>query len=308
MKILITGAAGYIGSHLADRLLDAGHQVVGVDCFSPYYERATKERNAAAALERGMTLHEIDLASAALDACCSGVELIYHCAAQPGISASTPFDDYLRNNVVATQRLIETALPSPDLRMFVNLGTSSIYGADATGPETEAPQPTSYYGVTKLAAEQLVLAAQRERDMPACSLRLFSVYGPRERPEKLIPRLVRAISAQTPFPLYEGAREHMRSFTFISDIIDGLALVPDHIDAVNGQILNLGSTLQRSTGWVIDFVESEMGRAANVDTQPRRPGDQLATHANIDRARELLGYAPRVEPEEGLRQAIAWFS
>jgi len=308
VRILVTGAAGFIASHLAERLLEAGSEVVGIDAFTTYYDRATKQRNCARAVELGMDLRELDLVDADLDALFEGVDQIYHAAAQPGISATTPFDDYLRNNIIATHRLVEAAGRCETLKLFINMATSSIYGADATGPETTVPMPTSYYGVTKLAAEQLVLAAQRETVLPACSLRLFSVYGPRERPEKLFPRLIRAIARDEPMPLYEGAMDHTRSFTYIDDIIDGLIAAGDHADAVVGQVINLGSTIQRTTGQAIEIVQSIMGKAARFDPRPRRPGDQIATHADITKARALIGYTPKTTPEAGLARAVAWFS
>jgi nucleoside-diphosphate-sugar epimerase len=308
MRILVTGAAGFIGSHLVERLLGAGHEVAGVDCFSPYYDRSVKERNVAAACARGLELHERDLASDALEELCEGAEIVYHAAAQPGISAETPFADYLRNNIVATQRLLDAVCPSRALQLFVNVATSSIYGADATGPETSEPRPTSYYGVTKLAAEQLVLAAARESGLPACSLRLFSVYGPRERPEKLFPRLIRCIAEEKPFPLYAGAEQHMRSFTYVDDVIDGLLACIPRAAALRGEILNIGSSIQRSTGEAIQIVERLMGRSARRDPRPRRSGDQRDTHADIAKARKLLGYEPRTAPESGIAATVDWFS
>jgi len=308
VRVLVTGAAGFIASHLAERLLSDGHEVVGIDAFTSYYDRATKQRNSAHAIELGMDLRELDLVDADLDRVLDGVDQIYHAAAQPGINATTPFDDYLRNNIIATHRLVEAARRCETLALFVNLATSSIYGADATGPETTVPMPTSYYGVTKLASEQLVLAAQREEGLPACSLRLFSVYGPRERPEKLFPRLIRAIASGEAMPLYEGAMEHTRSFTFIDDIIDGLVAAGDHADAVVGQVINLGSTIQRTTAQAIEIVQGLMGKPARFDPRPRRPGDQIATHADITKARSLIGYNPTTSPEQGLAQAVAWFT
>jgi UDP-glucuronate 4-epimerase len=308
MRILVTGAAGFIGSHLVERLLREGHSVAGIDCFSPYYDRAIKQRNVAAALERGLELHEIDLAADSLEAACSGAELIYHAAAQPGISAQTPFQDYLRNNIVATQRLLEAIAGSASLQLFVNVATSSVYGADATGPETSEPRPTSYYGVTKLAAEQLVMAAQRENGLRACSLRLFSVYGPRERPEKLFPRLIHSILERKPFPLYAGAEQHTRSFTYVDDVIEAFAACIAHRERLVGEILNIGSAIQRSTSEAIRIVERAMGRPALRDPRPRRAGDQKDTHADIAKARQLLGYEPRTQPEQGITATVEWFS
>jgi UDP-glucuronate 4-epimerase len=307
MRILVTGAAGFIGSHLAERLVALGHQVRGIDCFTDYYSRALKELNARALRREGAELMALDLAVDDLSPAVDGVEFIVHLAAQPGISATTSFETYLRNNVEATHRLLLAARQSPALRGFLNISTSSVYGADATGDETTEPRPTSYYGVTKLAAEQLVLALARDRGLPACSLRLFSVYGPRERPEKLYPRLIAAILDGKEFPLFEGSEAHVRSFTYVDDVVDGLVAALDRFDACAGEILNIGSDRSITTGEGIRIVEDIIGAPARIVTRPRRPGDQLRTQANIEKARRLLGYEPVMAPEEGLAREVAWY-
>ena len=166
MRVLVTGAAGFIGSHLSEALLGRGHAVVGIDSLTDAYSRQLKELNIEQLRDRGLEFEHVDLVTADLQAPSTGVEVVYHLAAQPGISASVPFDTYLRNNVVATQRILEATADSSTLKAFVNISTSSVYGANATGPETTAPEPTSYYGVTKLAAEQLALAHHRDRGYP----------------------------------------------------------------------------------------------------------------------------------------------
>lgn len=307
MHILVTGAAGFIGSHLAERLAAMGHAVSGIDCLTPYYARVLKELNLQQLCAAGVVVYPLDLATDDLTEAVRNVEIIYHAAAQPGISATTPFETYLRNNIVATQRLLEAAASLPALRAFVYISTSSVYGADATGPETAEPRPTSYYGVTKLAAEQLALARQRDKGFPACSVRLFSVYGPRERPEKLYPKLIRAILEDREFPLYEGSEEHVRSYTYIGDIIDGLVALLKHLDAIPGEILNLGTDIAITTGEGIRLVEGLIGKKARLVVRPRRPGDQLRTHANIAKARRLLGYNPTTRPAEGLAEMVRWY-
>ena len=307
MHILVTGAAGFIGSHLAERLVAHGHTVTGIDCLTPYYARHLKELNLAQVQAAGIRVLPLDLASDDLSDAVRDVEVVYHAAAQPGISATTPFETYLRNNVVATQRLIEALAPLPSLAAFVNLCTSSVYGADATGPETSEPRPTSHYGVTKLTAEQLAMARQRDGGFPACSLRLFSVYGPRERPEKLYPKLIGAILAGREFSLYEGSEEHVRSFTYVGDIVDGLVAVLDRVDACVGELFNLGTDTAITTGEGIRLVEDIIGVRARIAHQPRRPGDQLRTHADIGKARRVLGYEPKVTPREGLTEMVRWY-
>ena len=307
MKILVTGAAGFIGSHLAERLASLGHAVTGLDCLTDFYSRALKELNVQDVESRGVQILPLDLAADDLDQAVRGVEVVYHLAALPGLSATTPFETYARNNITATYRLLEAVLQSPSLQGFVNISTSSVYGTFATGPEATEPRPTSYYGVTKLAAEQLVLAYQRTLGLPACSMRLFSVYGPRERPEKLYSKLIRAILEDQAFPLYEGSEQHLRSYTYVADIVDGLVVALDHLDMCVGEILNLGTDKTITTGEGIRIVEEIIGQRARLVRTPKRAGDQLQTQANIDKARQLLGYHPTTEPREGLAHQVDWY-
>lgn len=306
-KCLVTGAAGFIGSHLAERLLMLGHQVVGIDCLTDYYTRAQKMLNMDQVSEKGAAMLPLDLAEDDLDAALDGVDVIYHAAAQPGISASTPFEAYLRNNMVATHRLLDAAKQSASLTGFINISTSSVYGADATSDEETEPKPTSYYGVTKLAAEQLVMAAAREEKFPACSMRLFSVYGPRERPEKLYPRLIGSILNDKSFPLYAGSEAHLRSYTYVGDIVDGLVSLLDKLDDIQGEIFNIGTDVAITTGEGIQIVEEIIGKKAKIDHKPKRPGDQLKTHANIDKARRVLGYDPGTTAQKGLEKEVEWY-
>ena len=306
MKILVTGAAGFIASRLSQRLAETGHEVIGIDSFTDYYDVRLKRHNAQAVQASGCELVEADLVTADLDALAADVEVVYHVAAQPGISDKVPFSSYARNNIEATHRLLEALKNSEALQLFVNVGTSSIYGFKATEPETAAPEPASYYGVSKLAAEQLALSYQRNRGFPACSLRLYSVYGERERPDKLYPRLIRSIIQGVPFPLYEGSRDHSRSFTYVGDIVDAFVAALEHRANVIGEVINIGSDKEMTTGEAIDTVESILGRKANFELKPRRGGDQLRTHANIDKARKLLGFEPKTAFIDGIKNEIEW--
>ena len=247
MNILVTGAAGFIGSHLAERLIDLGHSVRGLDCFTDYYARALKELNASQIKDKGVVLLPLDLAEDDLSSAVRDIEIVYHVAAQPGISATTTFETYVRNNITATYRLLEAVKRSPVFRGFINISTSSVYGTDATGDETTEPKPTSYYGVTKLAAEQLVLAHTRDQALPACSLRLFSVYGPRERPDKLYFKLIRCILEDREIPLFEGSEHHLRSYTYVGDAIDGLVAALDNLHRCTGEIFNIGTDITLTT-------------------------------------------------------------
>lgn len=307
MKILITGAAGFIGSHLAERLVDLGHDVRGLDCLTDYYDLSLKEMNVDALKGKGVVFLPLDLAVDDLGGAVRDVEFFYHSAAQPGISAKSTFESYARNNITATHRLLEAVKDSPALRGFVNISTSSVYGSIATGSEDTEPKPTSYYGVTKLAAEQLALARARDRGFPACSLRLFSVYGPRERPDKLYPILIRGLLEDKPVPLFEGSEQHRRSYTYVDDIINGFVAVLDNWDQCVGEIFNIGSDKSITTGEGIKIVEEIIGRQVKVDRKPRRAGDQQATHANIEKARRVLGYDPTTTPREGLAKTVGWY-
>jgi nucleoside-diphosphate-sugar epimerase len=306
MKIIVTGTAGFIASHWAERLAQAGHDVVGIDNFNDYYDPALKEANAAEVTAAGVKITRLDLVEDDLRPVLQGADFIYHLAAQPGISATTSFEDYLRNNVVATHRLLQAAQEVSSLQCFVNIGTSSIYGRHATDSEDTPPKPTSYYGVTKLAAEQLALAKQREEGFPACSLRIFSVYGPRERPEKLYTKLIQNILTDTPFPLFEGSEHHSRSFTYVGDIVAGFTAVLHHPDLAIGEIFNIGSDTEITTGEGIAIVEDIIGKKAIIQHVPKRPGDQLQTCANIEKAGRILGYEPRTGMREGLTEHVAW--
>jgi UDP-glucuronate 4-epimerase len=307
MNILVTGAAGFIGSHLAERLAELGHSVRGLDCLTDYYARSLKELNVQAITKAGATFLPLDLAEDNLSEAVKEVDVVYHSAAQPGLSATSTFETYVRNNLTATFRLLEAASQNNSLKGFINLSTSSVYGAYATGTETAEPRPTSHYGVTKLAAEQLALSYQRVRDLPACSLRLFSVYGPRERPEKLYAKLIEAIFQGQDFPLYEGSEHHLRSYTYVGDIVDGLVAVLDNLDASVGEIFNLGTDTTITTGEGIKIVEEITGRQARIVRVPQRAGDQLKTQANIEKVRRILGYNPTTTPREGLKAQVAWY-
>ena len=307
MNILVTGAAGFIGSHLSERLADLGHSVRGLDCLTDNYARQLKELNAKELAKKGVALLRLDLAEDDLSAAARDIDIVYHLAAQPGLSATTPFQTYVRNNLTATYRLLEAVRKAPRLKGFMNISTSSVYGSDATGSETSEPKPTSHYGVTKLAAEQLVLSYARDLRLPACSLRLFSAYGPRERPEKLYPQLIRSILEDQEFSLFEGSERHLRSFTYVGDVVDGLIAALQSLRKCVGETFNIGSDTAITTAEGIRIVEEIIGRRARIVVKPRRPGDQLKTHANIEKARRLLGYNPTTSMRDGLQHEVAWY-
>ena len=307
MKILITGAAGFIGSHLAERLLEQGHEVKGIDSLDSFYSVSLKKNNIKKLSAQGTAMTVIDLSKDDLSSVLEEIEVVFHLAAQPGNDPRTLFDSYFHNNILATQRLLEGINGSKTLRSFINISTSSVYGVYATENENAVPKPASVYGVTKLAAEQLVLARQRILDFPACSLRLYSVYGERDRPDKLYPKLIKAIMHNTEFPLFQGSIDHQRSYTYVSDIIDGMIAVIDNWDLAKGEIFNLGNDDAISTGEGIRTIEEIMDKKVKIQELPQRPGDQFATCADITKARKLLNYKPKVSPREGLERMVAWY-
>jgi len=307
MKIIVTGAAGAIGSHLCERILALEHEVVGVDALTSYYDPAIKRINVADVELAGGRVHFLDLAVDDISHLLTGTDFIFHLAAQPGISATTPFEDYLNNNIIATHKLLEHARNIPTLKGFIYASTSSVYGKHAQGDEKSEPKPTSHYGVTKLASEQIVLALAREKGFPAVSLRFFSVYGERERPEKLFHKLTKAMCEDKEFTLYEGAKDHVRSYTYVGDIVDGCILVLQNFEKVKGEIINLGNDTTNTTGEGILIIEEIFGKKAKFNMLPKRPGDQLETAANITKAKDLLGYNPKISLAEGLKKEVEWY-
>lgn len=308
MRILVTGAAGFIASHLCEKLRDLGHEVVGLDNFNDYYSPALKRLNASDLKTKGINVIEIDLNDNLQTVFQNPYDYIYHLAAQPGISAETPLSDYVTNNIFATQNLLDAvAQYNPNLKSFINIATSSVYGLVANVDENVPAKPISFYGSTKLAAEQLVLGQQRLGKLKACSIRLYSVYGPRERPEKLYTKLIENLYSDKPFPLFEGSVKHERSFTYVGDIVDGLVAIIGKEDIVNGEIINLGTDEVHTTQEGINLVEEIMHKKLIIDHKPARKGDQEKTSAVIDKARRLLGYEPKVTFKKGLEQQVQWY-
>ncbi|MEM1002125.1 MAG: NAD-dependent epimerase/dehydratase family protein [Bacteroidota bacterium] len=308
MKVLVTGAAGFIGSHTSERLLNLGFEVIGLDNFCDYYSVKLKEINASEVRDKGGSILKLDLRDdSTYDQLPHDIDYIIHFAAQPGISQTSSYEDYLSNNVEATKKLVDFALTLANLKLFVNIGTSSIYGLDATYPESYAPEPASYYGVTKLAAEQLVLQKTREKQMMACSLRLYSVIGPRERPEKLFTKLIDLGLKDQPFPLFDGSEQHLRSFTYVGDIVDGIVSVIGKENDVNGEVINLGTEKEYTTQEGIDAVAEVIGKPIKIDVRPKRAGDQFRTRAIIGKAKKLLDYNPTTNLKESVAFQVAWF-
>ncbi len=309
MQIFVTGVAGFIGSRLAAALLKAGHNVAGIDSFSTYYSVALKQKNVDALVPEGLQFLQFDLCENNWQKQVPvNTDYIFHLAAQPGISKEVPLQDYIRNNITATQNVLQFAEQLPSLKMLVHISTSSVYGSDAGGNELSLPAPVSDYGVTKLAAEQLVLSHVRQHKLAACVLRMYSVYGPGERPDKLYTKLIDCAYTGKDFPLYAGSLQHLRSFTFVDDIVAGVMATIGNRDVCNGEIFNLGSPAQHSTEEGIAAIEKITGKTIQFTHLPARPGDQLSTKANIEKARSVLNFSPDTSLFEGLKKQVEWFN
>jgi nucleoside-diphosphate-sugar epimerase len=305
MIALVTGAAGFVGSHLSAALLDDGTEVLGVDAFTDYYSRLRKEQNLAHLRGRpGFSFVEADLSEAPLAPLLDGVDRVFHLAGQPGVRASwgPDFVQYVRHNIAATQRLLEASMLHP-LRKFVFASSSSVYG-DAEAyptPESLRPQPVSPYGVTKLAAEHLCEVYRTSFGVPVASLRLFTVYGPGQRPDMAFCRLVAAALAGEEFEVY-GDGEQTRDFTFVGDVVQAMR------DAAASDwcgVANIGGGSRTSLNAVLDIVSDLCGEL-RVVRRPQATGDVRHTAADTSVAQAAFGYRPRTSLPEGLAAMVAW--
>ena len=309
MKALVTGAAGFIGSHLAAALLDQGAAVVGVDGFTDYYPRAIKEKNLEEnRLREGFRFAETSIERADLEALLDGVTHVFHLAAQAGVRKSwgRDFKSYTVNNVDATQRLLEACVGRP-LQRFVHASSSSVYGDRAPIPmrEDALPQPVSPYGVTKMAAEQLGHLYHVNHGLPVVALRYFTVYGPRQRPDMAFHRFLRAALRDEPITLY-GDGEQTRDFTFVSDAVAATVAAADR--GVDGRSYNIGGGARVSMNEVIRIIERVVGHPLKITREPAQKGDMRDTYADTTLARQDLAFAPRVSLEEGIQAEYRWLS
>ena len=307
MKCLVTGAAGFIGSSLCDELLRQGHSVVGIDCFVDYYPREIKLRNLAAAKRQaGFAFLEQDLRECNLEELLGQVEVVFHQAAQAGVRASwgSSFEPYCQHNILATQRLLEHAKSQRHLKKIVYASSSSVYGDAETFPTPEdvVPRPVSPYGVTKLAAENLMRLYATEFDVPTVSLRYFTVYGPRQRPDMAFHRFARAALQKKELTVY-GTGEQRRDFTYVGDIVAANMLACER--GQPGQVFNIGGGTQASINQVLSIIEGIAGSLRVVRTG-REKGDAMHTSADTAAARTLLGFTPQVDLAEGIRREMAW--
>jgi len=297
VRYAVTGAAGFIGSHLAEALLARAHEAVGVDCFTDYYDPALKEENA-----RDLDVLRLDLAEDDLDL--AGFDGVFHLAGQPGVrSFGDVFGLYVRRNVLATQRLFESAAAAGVRVVFAS--SSSVYG-DAERyptPEETAPLPLSPYGVTKLTCEHLAYAYARGFGLDVVSLRYFTVYGPRQRPDMAFARMLEALAAGEPFELY-GDGSQSRGFTFVADAVEATIAAMER----GSGVYNVGGGSEATMLEAIGLAEEISGRKLDARVTPAVPGDVRRTAADVSRIRDELGWAPQVDLRGGLQAHWEWAS
>jgi len=308
-RVVVTGAAGFIGSHLAEALLDHGFEVTGIDAFRASYPEADKRANAAGLVGRpGFELVEGDLSAMELDPLLAGADVVFHQAAQAGVRSSwgLDFDLYVRDNVIATQRLLEACVRR-GVRRLVAASSSSVYGDAPTYPTTEASttRPVSPYGVTKLAGEHLCLAYAQlgASAMTVATLRYFTVYGPRQRPDMAFRRFLGAAYAGRPITVY-GDGEQTRDFTFVDDAVRANLLAM--AAPFRAEPVNVGGGRRVTLNEVLDLIGRITGRRLRTVRAPSQPGDARHTGADGARAEALLGYRPEVDLETGLAREAAW--
>ncbi len=311
MRCIVTGAAGFVGSHLAERLLAEGHEVCGIDAFVDYYPRHIKESN----LERlrssnHFTFVEGDLLNVDLASLLEGADWVFHQAAQAGVRASwgREFSRYVDCNVLATQRLLEASLHVKSLQRFVYASSSSVYGETATLPISEAvtPRPISPYGVTKLAAEHLCTLYHHNFGLPTVSLRYFTVYGPRQRPDMAFHRFCKAIIEGEPVRVYDDGHQ-TRDFTYISDIIEANMRAAQAHTAV-GQVMNIAGGSRVTLHDVMRILREIHGSPFDVVFGEKQHGDVRHTFADTSLAEQMITYRPRVALRQGLFEEFTYIA
>ncbi|MFY9936343.1 MAG: NAD-dependent epimerase/dehydratase family protein [Silvibacterium sp.] len=303
---LVTGVAGFIGSHLAGALLAKGHFVIGVDSLNDYYSPQSKQENLCALLaSKAFIFHKKDLNDIPAGTFPAHIDYVFHLAGQPGVrsSWSTSFETYLISNILATQRLLELIV-NCDVRRLIFASSSSIYG-QASGPVTEGtiPRPLSPYGATKLAAEGLCLAYSSEYSLPLTILRYFTVYGPRQRPDMAIHKFLNAAITQTPIRIF-GDGTQGRAFTYVDDVVD--ASVSAMSESCHTSIYNISGGRPSTLNDCLAIIEETTGRRITREFCETQRGDPYETEADISEARRCLGYEPRVSFESGIAREWEW--
>jgi nucleoside-diphosphate-sugar epimerase len=306
-RTLVTGCAGFIGSHLCERLVDDGHEVIGIDRFSSYYPRELKEHNLERLREEpSFSLLELDLSSDPLDGLLEGVDSVFHLAAQAGVRGSfgDSFSVYVRDNVLATQRLLEQAALC-DTPRFLYASSSSVYGDAAKYPTAERAerQPVSPYGMTKVATEGIASVYLRCFGVPAVGLRYFTAYGPRQRPDMAFSKFFASALAGTPLPI-NGNGHQVRDFTFVEDVVDGTIAAARA--GRPGAVYNIGGGAPVALLDAIRWIGEISGRSVELELRPSPVGEAHRTGCDGELAREELGFAPRTELRDGLAAQLEW--
>lgn len=307
MKQLVTGAAGFIGSPLCEHLIRSGHEVIGIDAMTDYYPPEQKWRNLSQLRqEERFQLIRADLLELDLAPCLDGVEHVFHLAGQPGVGSSwgVSFDTYTAANILTTQRLLEAARRST-VKKFVYASSSSVYGDAESFPTSEAacPRPVSPYGMTKLAAEHLGHLYWKSYGVPVVSVRYFTVFGPRQRPDMAFHRFIRSMLDQTTIEIYGDGRQS-RDFTFVADAVEGTVRAAQR--GVPGEVYNLGGGSSVTIREVLDALADLLGRPSDIIWRDAQKGDVRHTSADTSNARRQLGYVTRVDLMSGLEQEIWW--
>ena len=308
MRFVVTGSAGFVGSHLSRRLVADGHRVVGIDCLRDNYDVAEKKGNLAWVAAGGVIdQHDLDLSVDDLDGVVADADVVVHLAGQPGVRASwgDGLTDYTRDNIVATERLLAAA-GRAGVGRVVMASSSSVYGEAVRYPcsEDDLPRPHSPYGVTKLAAEHLGMAHARNEGLPVVALRYFSVYGPRQRPDMGLRKLFGAVRTGEPFPRY-GDGSQVRDLTYVGDVVDA-TLLAGTAEVAAGTVLNVAGGSQVSLAELIGRVEALTGHPIAIDQRPIQPGDVTRTGGDTARIRDLLGWVPATDLDAGLAAMADW--
>ena len=304
MKAIVTGCAGFIGSHLVDKLLEQGYEVIGIDCFTDYYSREIKEANISNALShKNFEIIEEDILEMNDF---PEVDYVFHEAAQAGVRASwgKSFEIYTRNNIEATQKLLEFYKDS-SIKKFVYASSSSVYGdTELPMKENSLLKPVSPYGVTKLAAENLCYLYYKNYGVPTVSLRYFTVYGPRQRPDMAIHKFVKVILNDGEILIF-GDGEQTRDFTFVDDAVEANILAAESDSG--GRVFNIGGGSRISVNDLIKLIEDTVGKKANIKYEEKQKGDVKDTWADVSKAKADLGWTSKVEIDEGLKKFVDWW-
>lgn len=308
MRALVTGAAGFIGSHLALRLRNDGHDVVGIDSFTDYYALALKEANKTQVVDAGARFVRGDLNDVDLNELLDGVEVIFHLAGQPGVRSSwgSDFSIYTHCNIEATQRLLEASRGKSELRRLIYASSSSIYGDAERYPtsETDQPRPVSPYGVTKLAGEHLCGLYAKNFGVPTVALRYFTVYGPGQRPDMAFTRFTTAAIRGEEIVVY-GTGEQVRDFTYVGDVVDANLLAATG-EVKPGAVFNVAGGTHSSVNEVLTLLEDLVGQSLSVTRQEAVAGDVRRTGGDTNAIHSVLGWQPRISLREGIEKQLSW--